>query len=169
MADVLALELVHCRPRVLRALQRQLMEREIIYYLLWDLTTSEPGRQTIAPEPALAKNPSPLPILIPSVLVTVNSHFSTLSDPPLSYTTYPEEGRVASSHSDWSSYSSCESSPPSPGPKTPPDEDSCAASTLGGEPIHIDFINLRSDIIMMHNVHKCTWRFGSWCRLVMFK
>src|ERR1700761_1691592 len=93
----------------------------------------------------------PYPILIPSMLVTVDSHVSTSSDSPPSYATYPEEGRVVSSYSDWSSYSSRESSPPSPGPKTLLDKDLCAPSTLGGKPIHIDFIDRRSDIIMKHD------------------
>ena len=109
------------------------------------------------------------------MLLTVDSHFSTSSDPPPSYTTYPEEGGVVSSYSNWLSYSSRELLPPSPSPKTLPDKDSHAPSTLGGKPVHIDFIDRRSDIIMkhdkvlMHNVHRCTWRFGSWCQLVMFK
>src|ERR1700761_1124750 len=57
------------------------LEREMIHCLLWDLTISGLDRHTIAPEPASAKKPSPLPILIPSMLVTVDSHLSTSSDP----------------------------------------------------------------------------------------
>ena|ERR1700761_1559438 len=44
-------------------------------------------------------------ISIPSALVTVDSHLSTSSDPPPSYTTYPEDDRdrVVSPYSDSSS------------------------------------------------------------------
>src|ERR1700761_4312890 len=82
-------------------------------------------------------------ISIPSALITVDSHLSTSSDPPPSYTICPEDDRdrVVSPYLDSSSNSSRESSPPSPGPKTPPDEDSSAPSTPGGTPVHIDFIN----------------------------
>src|ERR1700761_8219455 len=161
-----------------------LMEQEMIHYLLWDLTISGPNlrafadsikanykkgvpkapyvvipdkscendsfgkgvieeRQTVASEPASTKKPTPMPISIPSAPITVNSHLSTSSDPPPSYTTYPEDDRdrVVSPYSDSSSNSSHESSPPSPGPKTPPDKDSSAPSTPGGTPVHIDFIN----------------------------
>src|ERR1700761_4525479 len=45
-----------------------------------------------------SKNIMPMPILIPSTLVTVDSHLSTLNNPPPSYTTYPQDdgGRVVS-------------------------------------------------------------------------
>ena len=100
-------------------------------------------RQTVAPEPASAKKPSPMPISIPSAPVTIDSHLSTSSNPPPSYTTYPEDerDRVVSPYLGSSSNSSRELSPPSPGPKTPPHEDSSAPSTPGGTPIHIDCIN----------------------------
>src|SRR6201994_3402580 len=39
-----------------------LMERQMIHYLSWDLTISGPDRRTITPEPASAKKPTPLPI-----------------------------------------------------------------------------------------------------------
>src|ERR1700761_6766751 len=108
-------------------------------------------RQTVAPEPTSAKKPTRAPISIPSAPVAVDSHLSTSSDPSPSYTTYPEDDRVVSPYSDSSSNSSRESSPPSPGPKTPPDEDSSAPSTPGGKPVHIDFINPSSDIKMKHD------------------
>src|ERR1700760_527482 len=103
--------------------------------------------------------PTPMPISIPSAPVTVDSNLSTSSDPPPSYTTYPEDDRdrVVSPYSDSSSNSSHKSSPPSPGPKTPSDEDSSAPSTPGGKPVHIDFIN-PSDIKMKHDeicIHDC--------------
>src|SRR6201996_136320 len=87
-------------------------------------------RQTVASEPASTKKPTPMPISIPSRPVTVDSHLSTLSNPPPSYTTYPEDDRdrVVSPYLDSSSNSSRESSPPSPGPKTPPDKDLSAPS-----------------------------------------
>src|ERR1700761_235878 len=69
-------------------------------------------------------------ISISSALVTVDSHLSTSNDLSPSYTTYPEDdiGGVVSPYSDSSSNSSRESSPPSPGPKTPPNEDLSAPS-----------------------------------------
>src|SRR6201996_4652620 len=93
-----------------------------------------------------------MPISIPSVPVTVDSHLSTSSDPPPSYTTYPKDDRdrLVSPYSDSSSNSSRKLSPPSPGPKTPPKEDSSALSTPGGKLVHIDFIN-PSDTKMKHN------------------
>ena len=123
----------------------------MIHYLLGDLTISGLDWQTIAPVPASAKKPTPMPILIPSAPVTVDCHLSTSSDPSPSYATYPEEDRdgVVSPYSDSSSNSSRKLSPPSPGPKIPPDKDSSAPSTPGGKPIHIDFTN-PSDIKMEH-------------------
>src|ERR1700761_8596902 len=61
-------------------------------------------------------------------------HYSTL---------HPEDNRgsVVSPYSDSSSNSSRESSPPSPGRKTPPDEYSSALSTPQGKMVYIDFIN----------------------------
>src|ERR1700761_344602 len=70
-----------------------LMEQEMIYYLSGHLSTSGLNGQTIAPEPASAKKPMPMPISIPSVPVTGDSHLSTSSDPPSSYTTHPEDDR----------------------------------------------------------------------------
>ena len=166
-ADALALELGDCRPRVLQAPRHQLDGARDDPLSLVDLTISELNRQMIAPESA--KKHTPLPISIPSAPVTVDSHLSTSSDPPLSYTAYPEEDRVVSPYSDSSPNSSCESSPPSPAPKTPPDEESRTLSTLGGKPVHIDFINPPSDIkmkhdkIRIHDARECTWRFGLWC------
>src|ERR1700761_5658545 len=70
---------------------------------------------------------------------SLRAHYCQLSSlhferSPPSYTTYPKEGRVVSPYSDFSSYSSRESSPQLPGPKTLPDEDSHALLTLGGKP-----------------------------------
>src|ERR1700761_292751 len=67
---------------------------------------------------------------LPSTPVADASHLSTSSDPPPFYTTYPEDDRdrVVSLYSDSSSNFSREPLPPSPGPKTPPDEDSSAPS-----------------------------------------
>src|SRR6201996_6846543 len=100
-----------------------------------------------------------MPILMPSMPVTVDSHLSTLSDPLPPYTTYPEynKDRVISLQLDSSSKSSCKSSAlsvPSPGPNTPPDNNSSAPSTPGGRPVHIDFTN-PSDIKITHN-ETCT-------------
>ena len=92
--DVLILQLGHIWPRILRALQSQLDGARDDPLSLMDLTISEPNRQTITPESA--KKHMPLPISIPSAPVTVDSHLSTSSDPPLSFTTYPEEDRVMS-------------------------------------------------------------------------
>src|SRR6201996_3899457 len=105
---------------------------------------------------------------LPSVPATDDSHLSTLSDPPPSYTTYPEDDRdrVVSPYLNSSSNSSRESLPPSPGPKTPPDEDSSARSTLGGKPVYIDFIN-PSDIKMKHDeirIHDECERTWGWAR-----
>ena len=119
-------------------------------------------RQTIAPEPTLAKKPTPAPILIPSAPVVVNSQLSTSNNPPLPYTTCPENDRVVSPYSDSSSNSSCESSPSSPSPKTPPDKDFNAPSISGGEPVHINFINpsldikMKQDEIRIHAERECT-------------
>ena len=66
-------------------------------------------RQTITAEPASAKKPAPAPISIPSAPVAVDSHLSASSNPSPSYTTYPEDDRVVSPHSDSSSESSRES------------------------------------------------------------
>src|SRR6201996_6900248 len=109
-------------------------------------------RQTVASEPASTKKPTPMPISTPSAPVTVDSHLSNSSDPPPSCTTYPEDDRdrVVSPYLDSSSNSSRELSPPSPGPKTPPDEDSSALSTPGGKPVHFDPID-PLDIEMKHN------------------
>src|SRR6201996_1973441 len=119
-------------------------------------------RQTVTPEPASAKKPTPMPISIPSAPITVDSHLSTSSDPPPSYTTYPEDNgdRVVSPYLDSSSNSSHKSSPPSPGPKTPPEEYSSAPSTPGGKLMHIDFINpldikMKCDEICIHDECKC--------------
>ena len=127
-----------------------LMEQEMIHHLSGHLTISGLNGQTIAPEPASAKRPMPMPILIPSAPVTDNSHLSTSSNPPSSYTTYPEDdrGRVVAPYSD-SSNSSRKSSPLSSGPKTPPDEDSSVPSAREGKPDHIDFID-PSDIKIEH-------------------
>ena len=110
-------------------------------------------RQTVTSEPASTKKPTPMPISIPSAPVTVDSHLSTSSDPPPSYTTYPEDDRdrVVSHYSDSSSNSSCDSLPPSLGPKTPPNEDLSAPLTPGGKPVHIDFINHPSDVETRHD------------------
>src|ERR1700761_4495401 len=108
-----------------------------------------------------------MPISMPSAPITVDSHLSTSSDPPPPYTTYPEYNKdiVISLQSDSSSKSSRESSAPSapsPGPNTPPDNNSSAPSTPGGKPIHINFTN-PSDIKIMHDEtrthaeRKCTW------------
>src|ERR1700761_5188254 len=144
------------------------MEREMIHYLSGHLTISGLNWRTIAPVPASAKKPTPMLISIPSAPVTVNSHLSTLSDPPPSYTTYHEEDRdrVVSPYSDSSSNSSRGSSPPLPGPKTPPKEDLSAPSTPGGNPVHIDFINpsdikMKHDEIPIHDERKRTW---GWAR-----
>ena len=51
-------------------------------------------RKSVAPELTSAKKPTPMPISIPSTPVTVNSHCSTSSGSPLSYTTYHEAGRA---------------------------------------------------------------------------
>src|ERR1700760_2274074 len=69
-------------------------------------------------------------VSLPSAPVTDDSHLSTLSDPPPSYTTYPQDDRdrVVSPYLDSSSNSSRVSSPLSPGPKAPPNEDSSALS-----------------------------------------
>ena len=99
---------------------------------------------------------------------SLRAHYCQLSSlhferSPPSYTTYPKEGRVVSPYSDFSSYSSHKSSPQSPGPKTPPDEDSRAPSTLGGKPVHIDFINRPLDIKMKHDNYSyitCTSALG---------
>src|ERR1700761_7430492 len=71
-------------------------------------------RQTVASELASTKKPTPMPILIPSTPDTVDSHLSTSSDPPPSYTTYPEDerDRVVSPYLGSSSNSSRELSPP---------------------------------------------------------
>ena len=92
-------------------------------------------------------------ISIPSAIITDDSHLSTSSDPPPSYTTYPEDDRdrVVSPYSDSSSNSSCALLPLSPGPKTPLDKDSSAQSTPRSTPVHIDFINHPSDIEMRHD------------------
>src|ERR1700760_1210018 len=89
MAAALALELGGCRPRVLRAPRHQLDGVRDDPLFLVDLTISELNRQTIAPESA--KKHMPLPISIPSAPVTVDSHLSTLSDPPLLYTAIPKK------------------------------------------------------------------------------
>ena len=114
----------------------------MIHHLSGHLTISGFDGQMIAPEPTLAKKLTPMPILIPSTPVTDDSHLSTLSDPPSSYTTYLEDdrGRVVEPYLD-SSNSSCESSPLSSGPKTPPDKDSSVPLAPEGKPNHIDFIN----------------------------
>src|ERR1700761_3240145 len=129
-----------------------LMEREMIHYLSGQLIISGLDWRMIAPVPASAKKPTTMPILIPSTPVTVDSHLSTSSDPTPSYTIYPEEDRdrVVSPYSDSASNSSRKLLPPSPGLKTPPEEDSSAPSTPGGKPVHIDFIN-PSDIKMTHD------------------
>ena len=139
----------------------------MIHYLSGHLTISALDRQMIAPVPTSAKKPTPMLISIPSAPVTVDSHLSTSSDPPPSYTTYPEEDRyrVVSPYSDSSSNSSHELLPPSPGPKTPP-KDSSVPSTPGGNPVHIDFINpsdikMKHDEICIHCEHERTW--GSAC------
>src|ERR1700760_1799485 len=97
--------------------------------------------------------PMPMPISIPSMPVTVDSNLSTSSNPPPSYTTYPEDDRdrVVSPYPDSSSNSSCELLPLSPGPKTPPDKDSSAQSTPRSTPVHIDFITPPADIEMRHD------------------
>src|SRR6201996_1929612 len=72
---------------------------------------------------------------------------------------------VISLQSDSSSKSSCESSAPSapsPGPNTPPDNNSSAPSTPGGKPVHIDFTNpsdikITHDETRTHAERKCTW------------
>jgi len=69
------------------------MGQEMLRYLYWDLTISGPNRWTIALESASAKKPTPMHISIPSTPATVDSHLSASSDPPPSYTTYPEYGR----------------------------------------------------------------------------
>src|SRR6201996_348125 len=88
-------------------------------------------------------------ISIPSVIITDDSHLSTSSDPPPSYTTYPEDDRdrAVSPYSDSLSNSSCASSPPSPGPKLHPMKTQVCRR---GKPVHIDFIN-PSDITMKYN------------------
>src|ERR1700761_1822584 len=113
--NILILQLNHIWPRILRALRHQLDGVRDDPLSLVDLTISEPNRQKIAPESA--KKHMPLPISIPSAPVTVDSHLSTSSDPPLSYTTYPEEDRVMSPYLVPSFNPSCESLPLSPGPE----------------------------------------------------
>src|ERR1700761_8146579 len=112
------------------------MEQMMLHYLLWEFTVSRPNRQTIAPEPALLKKLTPIPISIPSAAVTVDSHLPTSNDPPPSYTTYPEDDIVVSFYSDSSSNSSRESSPLSLSPKTPPNEDSSTLLIPGSMPVH---------------------------------
>jgi hypothetical protein len=139
----------------------------MIHYLSRDLTISGHDTQTIALERASAKKSTPLPISFTSASVTVDSHLSTSSDPPPSYTTYPEEYRVVSPYSDSLSNSSRESSPLSLGPKTPHDEDSSARLTPEGKPVHIDFINTLSDIKMKHDeihIHDERERTWGWAR-----
>src|ERR1700761_494275 len=68
--------------------------------------------------------------------------------------------RVVSPYLDSSSNSSHKSSPLSPRPKTPPEEDSSVPLTPGGKPMHIDFINpsdikMKHDEICIHDKHEC--------------
>src|ERR1700761_2440476 len=69
------------------------MEREIIHYLLWNLTISGTDRQTIAS--VMKPRQCPCRYLPRQLLSTP---ISTSNDPPPSYTTYPqdERGRVVS-------------------------------------------------------------------------
>ena len=104
-------------------------------------------------------------ILIPSAIITDDSHLSTSSDPPPSYTTYPEDDRdrVVSPYSDSSSNSSCTLSPPSPGPKLHLTK---TRVRRRGNPVHIDFINpsdieMKHDEICIHRKRECTW---GWAR-----
>src|ERR1700761_2325909 len=98
-------------------------------------------RQTVAPEPASARRPTPVPISIPSAPVAFDSRLLTSSDLPPSYATHPGDDSIVSPCSDSSSNPSHESSPLSPGPKMPSDEDSSVPSTLRGRPVHIGIIN----------------------------
>src|ERR1700761_3958131 len=113
-------------------------------YLL--LSTSPQCPYRYLPCPLLSTPISPLRVI---------PHYSTL---------HPEDNRgsIVSPYSDSSSNSSHESSPPSPGRKTPPNEDSSAPSTQGGKPVHIDFINpsyikMKHDEIRIHDKHERTW------------
>src|ERR1700761_4837818 len=64
------------------------MEREIIHYLLWNLTISGTDRQTIAS----VMKPRQCPCrYIPRQLLS--TPISTSNDPPPSYTTYPQDDR----------------------------------------------------------------------------
>ena len=151
-----------------------LMEREMIHHLSGHLTISGLDGQTIAPEPALAKKPTPMPILIPSAAVTVDSHLPTSNNPPPSYTTYPEDDLVVSSYSDSCSNSSRESSPPSPSPKAPPRRFECAVNTGRQDSPHTLYRwPFRYQNEAWCDVHRWWARghlqFGSWCQLVIFK
>ena len=119
-------------------------------------------RHTVAPELTSMTKPMPMPISIPSVPTTVDSHFSTSNDPPPSYA-YPEDDRerVVSPYLDSSSNSSGESSPPSPCLKTPSKNGSSALSALGGKTVHFDPIDpldieMKHDGIRIHYERECT-------------
>src|ERR1700743_1645134 len=108
------------------------MEREMIYYLSWALPIPGPDRQTIAPELASMKKPLHFPYGFP-----LHPLLSTLIS-PLRAIPYRRSlhipKKTVSPYPNLSSSSSRKSSPPLPGPKMPPNEDSSVPSTTGGKP-----------------------------------
>ena len=85
----LILQLTHVRPRIIRAPQRQLdgMEDDPL-----PVARSHHLRTRWA-DHRLSDKAMPMPVSTPSTPVTVDSHLSTSSDSPPSYTTYPKDDR----------------------------------------------------------------------------
>jgi len=159
-----------------------LMEREMIHYLSWDLTISGPDLATFTDRVKATYRkgvPKTAYVVVPDTsrekdhfgkgsievekkpVISVDTSRVIPSDAPPSYSTaYPTisntsspDDEVLSPYTNSSNSSSRQSSPPSPCLKTPPDE----VNTVGASPIHKrgahgDFADLKHSVAQMHIV-----------------